>query len=116
MRVVEKGRQELKKGFTGRAAHQSSRSLEIDPANPFGYFFQGVARFKVGRFDQAANLFSRSSDLFGDLKIWSAESLAYRGECFENLGKLEMAKKEFEQALDLDAGNSRARQGYQRLR
>ncbi|HLG18966.1 MAG TPA: hypothetical protein VI895_04000 [Bdellovibrionota bacterium] len=115
MRVVEEGRKELTKNLYERAAYHFSRAVEIDSSNPFAYFYLGVTRFRSGQFNQAANLFGRSSDLFDLMNNWRAEALAYRGESLEKTGKIQEAQKAFALALEADASNARAQEGHARL-
>jgi tetratricopeptide (TPR) repeat protein len=115
LRVVEQARGELSKSMYERAAQKLARAIEIDPSNPYAYFYLGVVRLRVNRFEEAGELFLRSSNLFVNLEPWRAEALAYRGECFERLTRPEEARRAFEAALAVDSSNPRAHDGLSRL-
>jgi len=115
MRLVEQGQDEISKGRFERAAYRLSQAMEVDSTNPFAYFYLGVVRMRTSRYQQAADLFGRAADLFSMFKSWKAEALAYRGENVEKLGRSEEARKIFERASSIDAGNGRAKEGLSRL-
>lgn len=115
LRLVEQGQKDLTGSRFERAAQSFSKAIEVDPGNPYAYFYLGMARFRVSRFEEAAELFLRGANLFGDLDAWKGEALAYRGESLECSGRLEEARRSFRAALDVDASNVRAQEGEARL-
>ncbi|MFH1262243.1 MAG: tetratricopeptide repeat protein [Pseudomonadota bacterium] len=115
LRMVDAARTDLEAGRLERAAEKLARGLEVDPGNPYAYFYLGVVRFRANRLEEAAELFIRSAGLFADAADWRAEALAYRGESFERSGKIPEARGAFEEALKADSVNQRAREGASRL-
>jgi tetratricopeptide (TPR) repeat protein len=115
LRLVEEGRRDLQSSLFERGAQKFAKALEVDPGNPHAYFFLGLARFRVNRFEEAAELFSRAGNLFADSGTWKAEAMAYRGESLEKSGRIEDGRKEFEEALRIDPLNVRAAKGFERL-
>ena len=115
MRLVNQGKKELASERFSRAAHQLQGAIEIDSSNPFAYFYLGLARFRSTRFAEAADLFQRASDLFGEMTNWKADSLAFRGESLEKMNRMAEAHRSFEDALLIDPQNSRADEGLKRV-
>lgn len=115
LRLVEQGRIDLFRSLYERAAQQLSKAIEVDSTNPYAYFYLGVTRFRVSRFEEASELFLRAANLFSDLDAWKAEAMAYRGESFEKSGRFPEAKQAFEEALRIDSSNLRAHDGLSRL-
>ena len=115
LRLVETARSDLAGERFERAARNLSRAIEIDPGDPYAYFYLGVARYRVGRFPEAGELFGRAAGLFGDLNVWRSEALAFRGECLERTGRPADAQAAFEEARTVDPGNARANEGLSRL-
>jgi tetratricopeptide (TPR) repeat protein len=115
LRVTEEGRVDLLAERYERGAQKLARAIEIDATNPFAYFYLGLARFRVGRFAEAGDLFSRSAGLFSSDEAWRADALAFRGESLEKGGRPAEAKRAYEEALQVDSGNVRAQDGLSRL-
>lgn len=115
LRLVEGGRKDLTTSRFGQAAQKFSQAIEVDAGNPYAYFYLGVARYRTGRFDESAEIFLRSSNLFVDANDWRAEALTRRGESFEKIGRIEDARLAYERARKIDFGNERAHKGWYRL-
>ncbi len=112
---VDLGKRELDQSHFERAAQKFGKAIEIDPKNPLAYFYLALTRYRLQRWNESIELFQRAFDLFSSEEGWKAETLAYQGEGFEKLGRLEDAKTKFEEALELDSNNLKAKEGLSRL-
>lgn len=112
---VSLGIKELQNMRYERAAQEFSRALEIDPENPFAYYYLAETRTKVDRFEEAIELYSQSANYFYTEPQWKAQALSLRGEIYEYLKEYDKAKQSFNSALKVWPKQSRAKQGLKRL-
>jgi tetratricopeptide (TPR) repeat protein len=113
--MVDLGKRDLESSSFEKGASKFATAIEIDPENPHAYFHLGVTRFRAGRFEEAAELFRRGADLFGETRSWKAEALAFRGESLAKIGRFAEAKESLEAALALDSANVRAAEALARI-
>jgi hypothetical protein len=116
MRIVEQARSELVDGHPDEATRGLSRALEIDPSDPYAYFY--LARVYIVRrnYQQAMTFLKRAEIGFGSRSgVWLSETLAFEGMTYEESGHQAAATAAYQQALQVNPGNLMARVGYTRL-
>lgn len=116
LKAVQLGRKEAMNSRFERAAQEFSRALEIDPENPYAYYYFGDVRSKVQRFDEAIQLYEQAANYFAKEPEWKSQSLTLKGEIHEHLKEYEEAKGLYETALKVFPKNPRAKQGALRLK
>ncbi|MCB0308819.1 MAG: tetratricopeptide repeat protein [Bdellovibrionales bacterium] len=114
--AVIQGRKEALHYRYERAAQEFSKAIEIDPENPYAYFYFAEVRSKVQRFEEAVELYSQAANYFTNNPKWKSQALTLRGEILESMTDYEKAKQSYQLALKVFSGNVRAKQGIVRLK
>jgi predicted O-linked N-acetylglucosamine transferase (SPINDLY family) len=89
----------LQAGNALESINFNRRCLEINPAQPFAWFYIALACKQLGRFEEAIQGFDQAISLHADF----AEAYCNRGSVFQDLKRFEEALANFEQAIALRA-------------
>ena len=85
---------------------------DLNPKLPAAYYNHGNDLFWTGKFRRAASLFSKSLRLYRT-DVWSLNN---RGLALGKLGKVEKARRDFEEALRIDPSFEQARKNLEGAR
>jgi len=115
IRTVERARQEIIAGHAEDAIHLLTRSLSIDPTDPYSYFYLGRAYLIKKNYSQALTFFQRAGIGFTANPAWLGESCAFEGLAYEETGRLNEAAGAYRRALQASPSNRIGLTGYGRL-
>ena len=116
MRIAEQARTELLDGHPEQASRGLQRAVEIDPSDPYAYFYLGRVYITEKNYPQAMTFLKRAEIGFGNGNpLWLSETLAFEGLAYEESGRDTAAAAAYQQALQVNSGNLMARVGYTRL-
>lgn len=116
MRIAEQARAELLDGHPERASRDLQRAVEIDPSDPYAYFYLGRVYLTEKNYPQAMTFLKRAEIGFGSgSQPWLSETLAFEGLTYEESGRDTAAAAAYQQSLQINPGNLMARVGYTRL-
>jgi len=114
LRLSGQGLSALEEGRAEEAVDHLERAIQIDPANPFAYYYFGLAHLDQGRREEALTLLSRAEVLFHDRPYWLCETLVTMGEVLETMGRPLAAVSCFQRALAEDPWSEEAAAGLDR--
>lgn len=114
LRLSGRGESALEEGRAEEAVDHLERAIQIDPSNPFAYYYFGQARLAQGRPEEALTLLSRAEVLFHDRSHWLCETLVAMGRILEEMGRVQEAAGCFRRALDADPWSEAAAAGLER--
>ena len=115
MRMAEQARTELLDGHPEQASRNLQRAVEIDPSDPYAYFYLGRVYITEKNYPQALTFLKRAEIGFGSGNpLWLSETLAFEGLTYEESGRDTAAAAAYQQALQINSGNLMARVGYTR--
>lgn len=115
LELTERGRDTLLSGQVDQAISLFQKALSLDPRNPYAYFYLGEARFIRKEYQETLTPLEQARVYFLKDRHWLSRVHTLRGRTFEALLQPDDADVEFRKALDLDRGNSEARDGLNRL-
>lgn len=116
LRLTEEGRKLIEAGDYAKALARLEKSISIDSASPYGYYYLGRTHFHLGRYQESLNFLDVAESLFANEPFWLAEVFALKGEDFRALGLSQKADSSYAQALKLNPGNRLAAEGLSSLR
>ena len=93
------------------AGKEYETALELDPHLPAALYNWGNDLLASGDYPRAVRVFSRSLRLY-PTDVWALNN---RGVAYKKLGKVEKARRDFEEALRIDPGFAQARQSLEGL-
>ncbi len=114
LRLSGRGQSALEEGRAEEAVDHFERAIQIDPSNPFAYYYFGLARLAQGRREEALTLLSRAEVLFHDRPHWLCETLVAMGGILEEMGRRQEAAGRFRRALEADPWSEEAAAGLER--
>ena len=100
-----------KRGDYENAAGQYREARHLDPRLPAAYYNHGNDLLKQGKYRKAVRRFSKSMKLYPT----DAWALNNRGLAYKELGWIQEAREDFEQALEIEPGFGAARSNLQEL-
>ncbi|HTY56818.1 MAG TPA: tetratricopeptide repeat protein [Candidatus Binataceae bacterium] len=115
IRTVERARQEIVAGHADDAIRLLSRSLSIDPSNPYSYFYLGRAYLIKKNYTQALTFFQRAEIGFTSNPVWLGEACGFEGLAYEETGRLNEAAAAYRRGVQASPYNRMALTGYGRL-
>ena len=114
LRLTEEARKLLEAGDASRALGRLERSIAIDSANGYAYYFLAKAHNKLGRQKESLNFLDVAEARLAGEPFWLSEVHALRGENFRTLGMTERADASFSKALSINSGNRTATEAMTR--
>jgi tetratricopeptide (TPR) repeat protein len=116
LRLVEDGRRHLEAGDHDQALDRFERSVAIDPASPYGYYFLAQLYYLKKNYDQAAAFANRAGVLSTRAnRVWLGRVYSLQGAVFEEVGRFPDARNAYHKAVEADPNNLAARIGATRL-
>jgi len=115
LRVTDEGRKMLDAGEAAKAISRLERSIVIDSANGYGYFYLAKAQYRLGRYQESLNLLEVAQSRLNGEPFWLAEVHALRGENYRALGQAPRAEASYQQSLRINSGNRTASDGLARM-
>ena len=116
LRLIEDGREQMRRGRFDLALDRFERSVTIDPTNAYGYYFLAQLHYRNKDYDQAIAFANRAVVLSARLdRSWLSRSFTLQGTVFEEVGRFPDARKAYQKAVQADPGNLVAQTGLARL-
>ena len=116
LKLTEQARLAMARGENDEVVALLTRAVSIDPTNAYAYFFLGRAYMGRQRFEEAVGFFRRAENGFGTGNPpWLAETRAFQGLAYEQLGRPAAAEASYQKSLDAAPGHLMARVGYTRV-
>ncbi|MGH7864634.1 MAG: tetratricopeptide repeat protein [Candidatus Binataceae bacterium] len=116
LKLTEQARLAMARGDDAEVIALLTRAVSIDPTDSYAYFFLGRAYMERQRFEEAVGFFKRAENGFAaGNQPWLAETLAFEGLAYEQLGRATAAEASYQKSLDAAPGHLMARVGYTRI-
>jgi hypothetical protein len=115
LRLTEEGRKLLDAGDAAKALTRLEKTIVIDAANAYGYFYLAKAQYRLGRHKEASNFLDIAEARLGGEPFWVAEVYALRGDLQRAAGQSQKAEASYQQALRINSANRAASDGLSRV-
>ena len=115
LRLTEEGRKLLEAGDAAKALSRLEKTIVIDSANAYGYFYLAKSHYQLGSYKESLSFLDVAESRLSEEPFWLAEVHALRGENFRALGMPDKAEASYAQALRLNSGNRTANDALTRL-
>lgn len=109
--AVEKGKELLAAGDTVAAMETFENVVENAPDEVDGYLGQAQVFDATGKWGKALQMVNKALEVNSQ----STEAMAMKGDIFAGQGKTEMARSAYEQALEIEPGNTDIRNKLEKL-
>ncbi|MDP8254682.1 MAG: tetratricopeptide repeat protein [Candidatus Alcyoniella australis] len=114
--LVAQGRRSLASGNPPIAVSRFEKAIQVDPHNPFAYYYLAQAQFDQGRYDQTEPLASKAASYFGDDGFWLGRCDLLRAKALLARGETRAAYSAVQRSLSFDAANAEALELEHRLK
>ena len=108
LRFTEEGKTLIQSGQFSRAVVRLEKSLALDSASPYTYFYLGRAHYYLGQHQKSLNFLEVAESLFNRRASWLGEIYVLKGEIYQTLGSIRRARLSFSKALRMDPENPAA--------
>ena len=115
LRLSQKGEQSLLQGKFTEASNALSKAIDLDPSNPFAYYFLGETHYQTGEYPLSLALLEKTERLLGNNTLWRSKTYALMGSNYEALKNFPKALSLFEKALNNNKHNLIAQEGLDRI-
>jgi hypothetical protein len=115
LRLTEEGKKLIQSGEFTKAVVRLEKSLAVDSANPYIYFYLARAHFHLGHHEKSLDFLEVAESLFNRRPSWLGEVYMLKGDNFRALGATRRARSSFSKALRLDPANRAAAEKLSRL-
>jgi tetratricopeptide (TPR) repeat protein len=99
-----------------QALQHCEKAVSFDSRNWEAYYYMGLCMQKRKDFARALETFRTGLRYVPDNRLVKAEMHFALGYCFENMGRLEEARSEYETSLTYNPNNDSARKGSNRVK
>jgi len=106
--LVAEGRSSLQGGNEQIALSRFEKAIQIDPKNPYAYYYMAEVRLKQGRYDQAEPLASKAAVYFNSDGFWISRCHLIRSKALLARGETRAAYQALQRSLHFDATNQEA--------
>lgn len=93
-------------------AKASSEAIELFPAQPAVYLFNGVALFQLEKYEQCIDVFERGTRFIVDNNPLLSQFYMYIGDAHNQLGNHKLSDEAYDKVLSIDPGNSYVLNNY----
>lgn len=115
LRLSQKGEQSLLQGKFTEASNAFSKAIDLDPFNPFAYYFLGETHYQKGEYPLSLVLLEKTERLLGNNTLWRSKTYALMGSNYVALKNFQKAISFFEKALHTNKHNVIAQEGLNRI-
>ena len=115
LHLSQKGEQALLQGKFTEASSTLSKAIDLDPSNPFAYYFLGETHYQTGEYQLSIALLEKTERLLGNNTFWRSKTFVLMGSNYEALKNFPKAISLFEMALISDQHNVIAKDGLDRI-
>ena len=115
LHLSQKGEQSLLQGNFTEASSTLSKAIDLDPSNPFAYYFLGETHYQTGEYQLSIALLEKTERLFGNNILWRSKTYVLMGSNYEALKNFPKALSFFEKALNNNKHNVIAKDGLDRI-
>lgn len=98
--------------LTEDLAKDSKRALDLFPAQPTVYFFNGIANTQLERWGEAVKSLRIGAQMIIGNNALSAQMLASLGDAYHELGRVQSSDSAYEAALQFDPNNTYVLNNY----
>ena len=115
LRLSQKGEQSLLQGKFTEASSTLSKAIDLDPSNPFAYYFLGETHYQTGEYQLSIALLEKTERLLGNNTLWRSKTFVLIGSNYEALKNFPKAISFFEMALNSNKHNVIAKDSLDRI-
>ncbi len=115
LRLTQQGEEALLRGSLMEASNTLAKAIDLDPANPYAYYFLGEINFQKGDHQQSLAFLEKSEGLLQNAPYWLSKIHALRGVNYEAINEWTKAQDYFEKALRENRRNLIAQEGLDRI-
>lgn len=115
LRLTEEGRKLLGAGEYVKALDRFEKTVALDAANPYAYYYLAKTHYQMGRYEDSLNFLDVAQSHLPREPYWLAEIHALRGENFHALGFIQRAGSSYSEALRWNPENRIASEGLSRI-
>ena len=98
--------------MTKELARDSKRAIELFPAQPTVYFFNGIANSQLEQWDEAVRSLRVGSQMVIGNSALSAQMLASLGDAYHEIGRFHSSDSAYEEALSFEPRNAYVLNNY----